>query len=373
MIHGDVKPANLVLTRGGHIVLVDFGVSTRVRSSREWSRHARLHGPRAAHGSLRAARPTCTRSPPRRSRCSPGRRRPASQSTWDGIDPEQAAALETAIRAGLATDPARRPATPGEFVERLRAGWGSTLPTGVLTFCLTDIEGSTQAWERDPSSMARALVRHDQIIAETVESHGGRFLKSMGEGDSTVSVFSAAEQAVAATIDCQRPTRSRGVAGRPRDPRAHGAAHGRGRASRQRLLRADAQRRRAVRALADGNQIFLSGTTAALVADDDACRRDARRSGPAPTAVASRNACRCSRSRRRASTRRRRAASARTKACSRSTSTTAHGSSAVRPWCTTSSSACRTLASSRSSEAPAAASRRSSGPGSSPRSVTASS
>src|SRR4029077_19127425 len=92
----------------------------------------------------------------------------------------------------------------GELVERLRAGWGSTLPTGVLTFCMTDIEGSTPAWERDPVSMAHALVRHDEIIAETVESHGGRFLQSMGEGDSTVSVFSAAERAVGAAIACQR-------------------------------------------------------------------------------------------------------------------------------------------------------------------------
>ena len=42
----------------------------------------------------------------------------------------------------MATDPARRPATPGELVERLRAGWAEALPTGVVTFCLSDIEGS---------------------------------------------------------------------------------------------------------------------------------------------------------------------------------------------------------------------------------------
>ena len=54
--------------------------------------------------------------------------------TWDGIDPAQAEQLEAAIRLGMATDPAQRPATPGELVERLRAGWAAGLPTGVVTF-----------------------------------------------------------------------------------------------------------------------------------------------------------------------------------------------------------------------------------------------
>ena len=65
----------------------------------------------------------------------------------------------------MATDPARRPPTPGELVERLRAGWAAALPTGVVTFCLSDIEGSTAMWEADPAAMAEALVRHDELIA----------------------------------------------------------------------------------------------------------------------------------------------------------------------------------------------------------------
>ena len=123
---------------------------------------------------------------------------------WEGIDPALAEQLEAAVRLGLATDPARRPATPGEFVERLRAGWGATLPTGVTTFCLSDIVGSTELWERDPGAMAEALVRHDELIAAAVESHGGRFLKSKGEGDATFSVFESASDAVAAAIAATR-------------------------------------------------------------------------------------------------------------------------------------------------------------------------
>ena len=82
-----------------------------------------------------------------------------------GLDAAHAASLVTGIQAGLAADPAERPATQGELIERLRSGWASTLPTGVLTFVMSDIEGSTALWETQPEAMAGALVRHYGLIA----------------------------------------------------------------------------------------------------------------------------------------------------------------------------------------------------------------
>ena len=41
----------------------------------------------------------------------------------------------------------------------------SDLPSGVVTFLLTDIEGSSALWEADPAAMAGSLERHDEIIA----------------------------------------------------------------------------------------------------------------------------------------------------------------------------------------------------------------
>jgi class 3 adenylate cyclase len=38
-----------------------------------------------------------------------------------------------------------------------------TLPTGTVTFLLTDVEGSTRAWERDRAAMAEAVARHYEI------------------------------------------------------------------------------------------------------------------------------------------------------------------------------------------------------------------
>src|SRR5207249_7921775 len=127
VIHGDVKPANLVLTRGGHIVLVDFGISTALRRATErrlgtagFAAPELVTGAPASRASdvyalAATAYALLTGAPPT-----------GIRSAWEGIDREQAVALETAIRSGLATDPTRRPQTPGELVERLRAGWGST-------------------------------------------------------------------------------------------------------------------------------------------------------------------------------------------------------------------------------------------------------
>ena len=78
------------------------------------------------------------------------------------------------------------------------------LPDGVVTFLLTDIEGSTALWDQHPEQMAKALVRHEDVIADVVHMHDGRLLKSRGEGDATLSVFAKATDAVAAGVALQR-------------------------------------------------------------------------------------------------------------------------------------------------------------------------
>jgi class 3 adenylate cyclase len=192
---------------------------------------------------------------------------------WEGIDPAHAEQFEAAIRHGMATDPARRPDTPGELVERLRAGWAAALPTGVLTFCCSDIENSTALWENHTEAMAEALVRHDELIADAVEARGGSLIKSMGEGDSTVSVFDSAAAAVEAALAANR---SLAADGWPPGIRI---------ALRWGIHTGEAERRNAdyagpsvnvaarLRSEAGGGEIFLSAVTAELrVADlPDGC------------------------------------------------------------------------------------------------------
>ena len=63
--------------------------------------------------------------------------------------------------------------------------------TRAVTFLLTDIEGSTAAWEADADAMAVALARHDELVEQVVTSRGGRLIKTRGEGDATFSVSTA--------------------------------------------------------------------------------------------------------------------------------------------------------------------------------------
>src|SRR4051812_16174432 len=81
---------------------------------------------------------------------------------------------------------------------------GAGLPEGIVTFLLTDIEGSTSLWEANSAAMGTALARHEALVAEVVASHRGQLIKSRGEGDSTLSVFVRATDAVAAALAMQR-------------------------------------------------------------------------------------------------------------------------------------------------------------------------
>jgi LuxR family maltose regulon positive regulatory protein len=74
--------------------------------------------------------------------------------------------------------------------------------TGRTTFLFTDIEGSTQLWERHPQTMRLALARHDAILRQAIEQHGGVLVKSIGDG--VHAVFTAASDAALASLAAQR-------------------------------------------------------------------------------------------------------------------------------------------------------------------------
>ncbi len=51
------------------------------------------------------------------------------------------------------------------------------LPRGVVTFLLTDVEGSTRLWEDAADAMPVALARHDEIVDEIATANGGTSVK----------------------------------------------------------------------------------------------------------------------------------------------------------------------------------------------------
>jgi class 3 adenylate cyclase len=55
------------------------------------------------------------------------------------------------------------------------------LPTGTITFLLTDIQGSTPLWGRDPDAMREAVARHHAILCAAAEESSGRVFRIVGD------------------------------------------------------------------------------------------------------------------------------------------------------------------------------------------------
>ena len=75
------------------------------------------------------------------------------------------------------------------------------LPSGTVTFLFTDLEGSTRLWEEHPVAMRDALARHDAILRDAVEAHGGYVVK--GTGDGFHAAFATADGGVVAAVAAQ--------------------------------------------------------------------------------------------------------------------------------------------------------------------------
>src|SRR5687767_2253367 len=79
---------------------------------------------------------------------------------------------------------------------------GRPLPSGVLAFLITDIEGSTQRWEAWPQAMRVAMARHDHLVREALLRAGGHVFRTAG--DAFYAAFVSPSEAVAAALAAQQ-------------------------------------------------------------------------------------------------------------------------------------------------------------------------
>jgi predicted ATPase/class 3 adenylate cyclase len=75
-------------------------------------------------------------------------------------------------------------------------------PTGTVAFLFSDIEGSTRRWERAPDAMGAALARHDALMREAIEAHGGYVFKQVG--DAFCAAFATTRDATSSALRAQR-------------------------------------------------------------------------------------------------------------------------------------------------------------------------
>jgi len=143
------------------------------------------------------------------------------------------------------------------------------LPTGTVTFLLTDVAGSTRMWGAEPDDAMRAAIRrHYEILSRAVESHDGVRPQEQGEGDSIVAAFARPSDALAAATAAQQALAAESWA--TSEPlRVRMAVH-----TGEAHLRDDANyagqaiiRTARLRNLCHGLQVLVSGATRDLVVD----------------------------------------------------------------------------------------------------------
>jgi tetratricopeptide (TPR) repeat protein len=139
-----------------------------------------------------------------------------------------------------------------------------TLPSGIVTFLFTDIEGSMRLLQQHPGAMPGALARHHALLHDAIGFYHGCVFKIVG--DAFCSVFERADNAVAAALRAQRALHRESWSGidalRVRMGLHTGAAEPQDGEYASSLTLARAQR---VMSAGHGGQIVLSAATAERV------------------------------------------------------------------------------------------------------------
>ena len=87
-------------------------------------------------------------------------------------------------------------------------------PTGDLTFLFSDIEGSSQLWEKHPQAMAGALAQHDALLRGIFVEHGGYAFKTMGDAFCVAFDNPLSAAAAALAVQCRLAAETWGERGR---------------------------------------------------------------------------------------------------------------------------------------------------------------
>ncbi|MDO9176534.1 MAG: serine/threonine-protein kinase, partial [Actinomycetota bacterium] len=190
VVHGDVKPENLVVTDDGRVVLVDFGAAMRVGDDGERLGTPGFSAPEVLAGealspaadvySLAAlAVYLLTGTVPRLGAAWP------TELTDGGLD-----RLERVLRRGLTWDPLGRPWSASELAMRLRQAAEMDVPTGTITL---------------------VLVRHGDgpvppAVVGSLEGAGGRVMTSVSlPAQCMLVAFTRAGDAAAAALALAGP------------------------------------------------------------------------------------------------------------------------------------------------------------------------
>lgn len=139
----------------------------------------------------------------------------------------------------------------------------NALPSGTVTFMLTDVERSCSLWERDARAMDSTLIGFDERFGACVGGLGGSVVAQRGEGDSHFAAFAQASAGIGAAVEVQRSLAT------DDDFRVRMALHTAEAVPRDgNYYGTHVNRAARLRSAAHGGQIVVSRITADLARDD---------------------------------------------------------------------------------------------------------
>ena len=178
VVHGDVKPANVILGSSGRIALVDFGLSSTPTDHLRRAGTAGYVAPEVAAGERPTAASDVYALAATALTLLTGEAPSGGAPRWGSIEPARIPALERIVRPNLATDPGRRDASAATLVARLQRWWGAALPSGRVTLVLADVSTS-------PARNA------DESVNEVAIAHRGQCVSARDDGPLLVAFASA--------------------------------------------------------------------------------------------------------------------------------------------------------------------------------------
>jgi predicted ATPase/class 3 adenylate cyclase/DNA-binding SARP family transcriptional activator len=113
---------------------------------------------------------------------------------------EKAGARNQGIGAGRGSDASAVDLVSARTDSRPPPTWWASAPgpSGTVTFLFTDVEGSTRLWEQHSEVARTALARHEALLRQAIEAHGGRVFKTVG--DQLCAAFPTAPAALTAAL-----------------------------------------------------------------------------------------------------------------------------------------------------------------------------
>jgi predicted ATPase/class 3 adenylate cyclase len=139
----------------------------------------------------------------------------------------------------------------------------TTLPTGIVTFLFTDIEGSTKLVQSFGDAFDDVLNEHHGLMREVLERSGG--VEVSTEGDAFFIVFQSASDAATAALDMQRSLNDHDWPGDVAVKVRMGLHTGEARLFGDNYGGLDVHRAARIASTAHGGQIILSDATRALI------------------------------------------------------------------------------------------------------------